>query len=80
MAHQPEVLSHFLLLFCASHLQMGIAMGFLLPPMLVPNVDDVNELEGYIRIMFYISAGVASFLFILVIICKTIRRLLASTS
>lgn len=51
---------------------MGIAIGFLVPPMLVPNVDDVNELEGHIKIMFYISAGVASFLFILVIFGKTI--------
>lgn len=59
---------------------MGIAIGFLVPPMLVPNVDDINELEGHIRIMFYISAGVASFLFILVIIGKTIRRLHAFTS
>ncbi|XP_038585459.1 feline leukemia virus subgroup C receptor-related protein 2 isoform X3 [Micropterus salmoides] len=48
--------------------QMGIAIGFLIPPILVPNVDDINELEHYIRIMFYISAGVATFIFILVVI------------
>ncbi|XP_078133828.1 choline/ethanolamine transporter flvcr2a-like isoform X2 [Sander vitreus] len=48
--------------------QMGIAIGFLLPPILVPNVDDINELANHIRIMFYISAGVATLIFILVVI------------
>ncbi|XP_074516331.1 choline/ethanolamine transporter flvcr2b-like [Sebastes fasciatus] len=48
--------------------QLGIAIGFLLPPILVPNVDDVEELASHIRIMFYISAGVATFIFILVVI------------
>uniref|UniRef100_A0A8C2ZV70 FLVCR choline and putative heme transporter 2 n=1 Tax=Cyclopterus lumpus TaxID=8103 RepID=A0A8C2ZV70_CYCLU len=48
--------------------QLGIAIGFLLPPILVPNVDDVEELGYHIRIMFYISAGVATFIFILVVI------------
>ncbi|XP_040924974.1 feline leukemia virus subgroup C receptor-related protein 2 isoform X1 [Betta splendens] len=48
--------------------QMGIAIGFLLPPILVPNVDDIEELAYYIRLMFYISAGAATVIFILVII------------
>ncbi|XP_073339050.1 choline/ethanolamine transporter flvcr2a isoform X2 [Pagrus major] len=48
--------------------QMGIAIGFLIPPILVPNVEDMNELAYHIRVMFYISAGVASIIFILVII------------
>ncbi|XP_010767497.1 choline/ethanolamine transporter flvcr2a [Notothenia coriiceps] len=48
--------------------QMGIAIGFLLPPILVPNVDDVDELAYYIRIMFYTSAGLATVIFILVVI------------
>ncbi|XP_077476840.1 choline/ethanolamine transporter flvcr2a isoform X2 [Stigmatopora argus] len=48
--------------------QMGIAIGFLIPPILVPNVDDVEELAHHIKIMFYISAGVASVIFILVVI------------
>ncbi|XP_075964384.1 choline/ethanolamine transporter flvcr2a [Anarhichas minor] len=48
--------------------QLGVAIGFLLPPILVPNVDDVEELAYHIRIMFYISAGVATFIFILVVI------------
>ncbi|XP_077395103.1 choline/ethanolamine transporter flvcr2a isoform X3 [Festucalex cinctus] len=48
--------------------QMGIAIGFLIPPILVPNVDDVEELAHHIKIMFYISAGVATIIFILVVI------------
>lgn len=47
--------------------QLGIAIGFLVPPMLVPNVEDMDELAHHISIMFYITAGVATFLFILVI-------------
>ncbi|XP_067338160.1 heme transporter FLVCR2 isoform X2 [Channa argus] len=47
--------------------QLGIAIGFLVPPILVPNVDDMDELAHHISIMFYITAGVATFLFILVI-------------
>ncbi|KAM4529107.1 choline/ethanolamine transporter flvcr2b isoform 1-T2 [Fundulus diaphanus] len=47
--------------------QLGCAIGFLLPPILVPNVEDMDELANHIRTMFYITAGVATFLFILVI-------------
>ncbi|KAF7201922.1 choline/ethanolamine transporter flvcr2a isoform X1 [Nothobranchius furzeri] len=48
--------------------QLGIAIGFLVPPMLVPNVNDMEELAFHLRTMFYMSAGVATFLFVLVII------------
>uniref|UniRef100_A0A8C1MBE4 Feline leukemia virus subgroup C cellular receptor family, member 2b n=1 Tax=Cyprinus carpio TaxID=7962 RepID=A0A8C1MBE4_CYPCA len=46
---------------------LGIAIGFLVPPILVPNVDDLDELAAHIRVMFYITAGVATFLFVLVV-------------
>lgn len=39
--------------------------------MLVPNVEDITELTQHIRVLLYISAGVATGLFILVIIGKT---------
>ncbi|XP_060739414.1 heme transporter FLVCR2 isoform X2 [Tachysurus vachellii] len=48
--------------------QLGIAIGFLVPPILVPNVEDLDELANHIQVMFYITAGVATFLFILVLI------------
>ncbi|XP_030637596.1 choline/ethanolamine transporter flvcr2b [Chanos chanos] len=47
--------------------QLGIAIGFLVPPILVPNVEDMDELAHHIRVMFYITAGVATLLFILVV-------------
>lgn len=50
--------------------QLGIAIGFLVPPVLVPNVDDKDKLAYHVSIMFYITAGVATFIFILVVIGK----------
>ncbi|XP_068948033.1 heme transporter FLVCR2 [Petaurus breviceps papuanus] len=47
--------------------QVGIALGFLVPPILVPNIQDREELAYHISIMFYMTGAVASFLFILVI-------------
>ncbi|XP_014037805.1 choline/ethanolamine transporter flvcr2a isoform X1 [Salmo salar] len=47
--------------------QLGIAIGFLVPPILVPNVDDMDELAYHISIMFYITAGMATVIFILVV-------------
>ncbi|XP_023668675.1 choline/ethanolamine transporter flvcr2b-like isoform X3 [Paramormyrops kingsleyae] len=46
--------------------QLGVATGFLIPPMLVPNVDDVDQLAHHISVMFYGTAVVATVLFILV--------------
>ncbi len=54
-------------------LQLGIAIGFLIPPILVPNVDDMNELAQHISIMFYITAAVASLIFLLVVFGKNIH-------
>ncbi|XP_062973955.1 heme transporter FLVCR2 isoform X2 [Elgaria multicarinata webbii] len=47
--------------------QLGIAVGFLLPPILVPNVPGKDELAHHIGIMFFMTAAVATALFILVI-------------
>ncbi|XP_005986602.1 heme transporter FLVCR2 isoform X7 [Latimeria chalumnae] len=48
--------------------QLGVAVGFLLPPVLIPNIDDLDTLAHHISIMFYGTAAVATLLFILVII------------
>ncbi|XP_011926294.1 PREDICTED: feline leukemia virus subgroup C receptor-related protein 2 isoform X4 [Cercocebus atys] len=48
--------------------QLGIAIGFLVPPVLVPNVEDRDKLAYHISIMFYIIGGVATLLLILVFI------------
>ncbi|XP_069453225.1 choline/ethanolamine transporter FLVCR2-like isoform X1 [Ovis canadensis] len=48
--------------------QLGNALGFLVPAVSVPNIYNPDELAYHISIMFYITAGVATLLFILVII------------
>ncbi|ETE70458.1 Feline leukemia virus subgroup C receptor-related protein 1, partial [Ophiophagus hannah] len=46
--------------------QLGTAIGFLLPPVLVPNTYDDLDLIGHnISIMFYGTAGISTFLFLL---------------
>uniref|UniRef100_A0A6I8N3F3 Choline/ethanolamine transporter FLVCR2 n=1 Tax=Ornithorhynchus anatinus TaxID=9258 RepID=A0A6I8N3F3_ORNAN len=47
--------------------QLGIALGFLVPPVLVPNIEDLDQLAYHISIMFFMVGGVATLLFILVI-------------
>lgn len=45
---------------------MGTAIGFLLPPVLVPNTPDDMELTGHnISVMFYGTAAVSTGLFLL---------------
>ncbi|XP_063775127.1 heme transporter FLVCR1 [Pseudophryne corroboree] len=49
--------------------QLGTAIGFLLPPVLVPRTDHDKELTGHnIGIMFYGTAAVSTLLFILTIV------------
>ncbi|XP_054435533.1 feline leukemia virus subgroup C receptor-related protein 2-like [Pteronotus mesoamericanus] len=48
--------------------QLGIAIGFFVPPVLVPNIQDKDKLAYHIRLMFCIIGGFATLLFILVII------------
>lgn len=48
---------------------MGVAIGFLLPPVLVPNTPEDVKLTGHnISIMFYGTAAVSTCLFILTVI------------
>lgn len=49
--------------------QLGTAIGFLLPPVLVPNTPDDQDLTAHnIRIMFFGTAAVSTALFILALI------------
>ncbi|XP_061785180.1 heme transporter FLVCR1 [Nerophis lumbriciformis] len=49
--------------------QLGTAIGFLLPPVLVPNMSNDEELTTHnIRVMFYGTAAVSTALFILTLI------------
>ncbi|CAH2328951.1 feline leukemia virus subgroup C receptor-related 2 isoform X1 [Pelobates cultripes] len=47
--------------------QLGVALGFLLPPVLIPNIEDKALLSHHISVMFFGTAAIASVLFILVI-------------
>ena len=48
----------------------------MVPPVLVPNIEDQDKLAYHISIMFYIIGGVATLLFILVIIGKVVSTLM----
>ncbi|KAI5627150.1 feline leukemia virus subgroup C receptor-related protein 1 isoform X1 [Silurus asotus] len=49
--------------------QLGVAIGFLLPPVLVPNTPEDKDLMGHnISIMFYGTAAISTVLFILTVI------------
>ncbi|XP_007472858.1 feline leukemia virus subgroup C receptor-related protein 2 isoform X2 [Monodelphis domestica] len=49
--------------------QVGIALGFLIPPVIIPNLQDMEKLAHHISILFFLTAGVATLLFILISIC-----------
>uniref|UniRef100_A0A5F8GDF0 Choline/ethanolamine transporter FLVCR1 n=1 Tax=Monodelphis domestica TaxID=13616 RepID=A0A5F8GDF0_MONDO len=46
--------------------QVGIALGFLIPPVIIPNLQDMEKLAHHISILFFLTAGVATLLFILI--------------
>uniref|UniRef100_A0A2M3Z4T4 Choline/ethanolamine transporter FLVCR1 n=1 Tax=Anopheles braziliensis TaxID=58242 RepID=A0A2M3Z4T4_9DIPT len=47
--------------------QLGIAVGFLVPPLLVENHDDISLIGDDLRLMFYIVAGFTTLLVVLVL-------------
>ncbi|KAL7634454.1 UNVERIFIED_CONTAM: hypothetical protein RMT77_014831 [Armadillidium vulgare] len=47
--------------------QLGVAMGFLLPPVIVPTSEDKDEIAHGLRIMFFGVASLCTALFILII-------------
>ncbi|XP_052712157.1 feline leukemia virus subgroup C receptor-related protein 2-like isoform X2 [Crassostrea angulata] len=48
--------------------QIGVAIGFLVPPIVVPNSESLDDIGSHLNIMFYAGAGFMTFLFILVVI------------
>lgn len=57
----------FLLVFA---LQIGCALGFLIPPEIVINTDDLDVIGQRLSVMFYGGAALTSALFILILICE----------
>jgi len=49
--------------------QIGCALGFVIPPEIVTDSADIDVIGSQLRIMLYAGAAVMSTLFILVLIC-----------
>lgn len=49
--------------------QLGVALGFLIPPMLVKNHDDLDLVGADLKFMFYSVAGFSSVLLVFIILC-----------
>lgn len=52
---------------CAVNMQLGVALGFLLPPILVKD-GTIEEIGNGLSLMFYIVAGLCTAVLILVVI------------
>lgn len=50
--------------------QLGVALGFVLPPLLVGNHEDLTLVGKDLQLMFYLIAGFTSVLVVLVLFCK----------
>lgn len=50
--------------------QLGVALGFVLPPMLVDANGTAEEMAADFRLMFYLVAGFTSVLFVFILLCK----------
>jgi hypothetical protein len=50
--------------------QLGIAVGFVLPPILVKNHDDLDLIGRDLQFMFYSVAGFTTILVVLVVFCE----------
>ncbi|XP_037800197.1 feline leukemia virus subgroup C receptor-related protein 2-like [Penaeus monodon] len=48
--------------------QLGVALGFLLPPAIVPDSEDPDEVATGLAIMFYSVAGLTTLLFVTIIV------------
>lgn len=59
-----------ILFFFFCYFQLGIAIGFVLPSMLVANHDDINLIGEDLKFMFYLIAGITTILLLLVVLCK----------
>jgi hypothetical protein len=50
--------------------QLGVALGFFLPPILVKDHKNIDDIGADLKLMFYIVAGVCTALFLVVVIGK----------
>lgn len=50
--------------------QLGIALGFLLPPLLVKNSDNMDVIAAGLSLMFYSIAIFNSILLLIILLCE----------
>ena len=53
--------------------KLGIAIGFLLPSIMVKNNDDISQIGNDLQLMFYSVAGFTTILAVLICLCKKIN-------
>lgn len=56
------------------YFQVGVAVGFVLPPMLVSNSDKMDEIGHDLQWMFIYIASYVTVIFILMLICMVISH------
>lgn len=56
-------------------LKVGCAAGFLIPPLLVANSEDLDDIGRDLSTMFYIGAGVTTGLLLLIIVGRILIAL-----
>lgn len=54
-------------------LQLGIAIGFLFPPMLVQKSEDLDVTSRGLQVMFYIVAAFTTIILVLILLCEYLR-------
>jgi hypothetical protein len=52
------------------YVQLGVAIGFLLPTMLVKKHDNLDDIGQDLSVMYYSVAGFTTVLLILIVLCK----------
>lgn len=65
-------------LFMCFSFQLGIAVGFVLPPILVKYNDDPDMMGKDLQFMFYSVAGFTTVLVVLVLFCKLFFKVFLS--
>ena len=55
---------------CFMYVQLGVAIGFLLPTMIVRNHDDLDDIAHDLSVMYYSVAGLTTALLVLIVLCE----------
>lgn len=50
--------------------QIGCALGFLIPPEIVINTDDLDVIGQRLSVMFYGGAALTTAIFVLILVCE----------